>query len=163
MVKDMPLAQPSGCRIRVQAAKGYVRPWQLALESHALSVGDRADAARRAFLALQAEASAREEQLAQLKSDQWLTALDDLKTTHSKLEVAAKVCDTLTAAAAELEESCADLKLGRALQAILAADEVLDAHMSLQNTEAWWADAYWALDQRPAPVGKVLFDAEVPF
>lgn len=162
LVKDLPLAQPSGCRIRVTNAKGYVRPWQLALEAQALSIGDKADAARKAYLNIRAEQPL-EEEIEALNAEQWLMALDTMQEASSRLAVAAKVSETLTAAAADLEESCADLNMARALNALIAVDEILDDHMSIQNTEAWWADAYWALDQRPAELGKVLFDAEVPF
>jgi hypothetical protein len=149
LLKDVPVTSRQGARVRVQGAKGYVRPMQIALEASALSTGARADTARQAVVRLEREVMNAERAVDEVPEAHWVKALDHLADVRAQLHTAARVSDTLTGAAEALEDSCADLNLSRALAALVDADLVLDDHMAVQNPLAWWADAYWALDKRP--------------
>ncbi|WP_189091355.1 hypothetical protein [Deinococcus ruber] len=145
---DVPLTSRKGERVRVQAAKGYVRPLQLALEAEALRIGQQADHAR-PYVQVVAQELAEQDRLtaAALDGDHWMDALDQLNAARTRAAHAERISDTLNASAEALETSCADLKLAPALLALLDADDALSDLHALQNPDAWWADAYWTLPQ----------------
>ena len=145
MMKATPITRTAGKRIRVQSGKGYVRPMQLALEACAQRIGEHADRVGPTLMGLKLEAEQAEAQGLDAIGDTWLDALDFAAQTRARYERTVRVSETLNDAASMLEESCADLKLGRALLALIDADEALDDLNALFNHQEWWADAYWSL------------------
>ncbi|GGR12810.1 hypothetical protein [Deinococcus ruber] len=146
---DVPVTEKKGTRIRVQTGKGYLRPMQLALEAAALRIGAQADLARPYIQVVEQDLANAERQAMDVDSDHWLDAMDVVAEARLRQRRAVHISDTLNVCTAVLEESCTDLKLGRALLALVDADELLADYDAIQNHQEWWADAYWALKAAP--------------
>ncbi len=191
-------AQPR--RVRVRGPKGYVRPYQLALEQDALRIGRYADEANHLTQKLERTITAaaqhvheqavhaRREHTRRIQNAErslrvWehvmtttpdgdvffnaLTHVDNAKAElnalrspqeHASMQAqhqidqlnlqlsrAQHATTLLSEAARTLEQSCTDLNLARALDALITADAVLDDLSALTQPDTWWAHAHWAL------------------
>lgn len=161
LVNDaMQLTTSRGERVRVTAPRGYVRPWQLAIEQDARDVGDRADQLAQRLPELENELREAEARVDDAQTDTgWLAALDDASCARDTLQRARAVRDVLRDAAADLESAATDAHLARAIDALTRVEAIKEDECALNEPDTWWADAYHALDHRP----DVQVDLSVPF
>ncbi|AFD27501.1 hypothetical protein [Deinococcus gobiensis] len=152
LLHDVPVTSRQGERVRVQGAKGYLRPWQLAIEAEVHRVERWATQTRQALPQLDEDLLDEQDRAASVGGDtQFLGALSDVEVLRASRRRTSEIADLLAAQSERLEEAAQTVNLTLALNTLLDADALEYEALCAANHQTWWAQAYVALDHAGCP------------
>ena len=153
LLRDAPVVSRKGERVRVQGAKGYIRPWQLAIEAEVHRVERWATQTRQAIRTLEQDVLDAQDHAAALTgtTEEFMRGLSQVETLRTLQRRTIEIADLLATQSGALEEAAETVNLTLTLNNLLDADALEYEALCAANHRTWWAQAYQAIDDAGCP------------